>query len=66
MLDDLSGIANYNVYIDDVWVIAEFDAKYNRLTYYADPDLSKGNHEMRVEVTDKIGNQNSLRLNFKI
>lgn len=66
ILDDLSGIANYNVYIDDVWVIAEFDAKYNRLTYYADPDLSKGNHEMRVEVTDKIGNQNSLRLNFKI
>ena len=52
--DNLSGIADYNVYINDVWQIAEYDAKSNTVTCYLD-ELTPG--KLRIEVVDKVGNK---------
>lgn len=52
--DNLSGIADYNVYINDVWQIAEYDAKSNAVTCYLN-EVASG--KLRVEVVDKVGNK---------
>ena len=61
--DDLSGIADYKVYIDDKWVLAEYDAKSSRLTVSLDGRvIERGkNHLVSVEVTDRRGNINRTK-----
>ncbi len=55
--DELSGINSYNVYVNNQWVIAEYDAKNHKLTYYFDEDTPKGPLDFRVDVTDRVGNK---------
>ncbi len=52
--DNLSGIADYNVYINEVWQIAEYDAKSNTVTCKIQEQNSQ---KLRIEVTDKVGNK---------
>lgn len=52
--DNLSGIADYNVYVNDVWQIAEYDAKSNTVICYFTEVNPK---TLRVEVIDKVGNK---------
>ena len=52
--DNLSGIADYNIYINDVWQIAEYDAKSNTVTCYLN-EVASG--KLRIEVVDKVGNK---------
>lgn len=54
--DDLSGIDKYDVYINNKWVLAEYDNKADLLTYYFDNETPKGKWNVRVEVKDKVGN----------
>lgn len=59
--DNISGIADYNVYVNDVWQIAEYDAKSNTVSCYfteTDPKI------VRIEVSDKVGNKAVLNKNF--
>jgi len=52
--DNLSGIADYHVFINDVWQIAEHDAKSNTITcLLTEPLIGK----LRIEVIDKVGNK---------
>lgn len=52
--DNLSGIADYNVYVNDVWQIAEYDAKSNTVTC----KIQETNpQKLRIEVIDKVGNK---------
>lgn len=55
--DEMSGISNYNVFINDKWVIAEYDAKFDALTYFFDEETPKGNLKFKVEVEDRVGNK---------
>ena len=55
--DNLSGIADYNVYVNDVWQIAEYDAKSNTVTCYFTELNPK---TLRIEVIDKVGNKTVL------
>ena len=55
--DNLSGISKYNVYIDDKWVLGEYDAKSDVLTYNFDEDTPKGTLNFKVECTDRVGNK---------
>ncbi len=57
--DKLSGIADYNVYVNDVWQIAEYDAKTQTVTCYL-TEAPKANNSIRIEVTDKVGNKTVL------
>jgi len=52
--DNLSGIADYSVYVNDVWQIAEYDAKSNTVTC----NFTELNPKtLRIEVIDKVGNK---------
>ncbi len=52
--DNLSGIADYNVYVDDVWQIAEYDAKSKTVTCYFTEVNPKN---LKIEVIDRVGNK---------
>jgi hypothetical protein len=55
--DNMSGIASYNGYINDKWVLFEYDLKNNRLFYIIDEHLPKGSSELRIVVMDTSGNE---------
>jgi hypothetical protein len=54
--DAMSGIGSYDVFINDTWQIAEYDAKSATLTCYFDEQTPKGNIHIRVTATDRVGN----------
>jgi len=54
--DYLSGISRYSLFINGKWTLAEYDAKYDLLTYYFDEKTPAGPLQFRVEATDQVGN----------
>ncbi|MCO5231994.1 MAG: peptidoglycan DD-metalloendopeptidase family protein [Chitinophagales bacterium] len=62
--DDMSGISSYNGYIDGKWVVFEYDAKNDLLTYHFD-ELSKGEHHLKLIVNDMKNNTSELNVKFK-
>ena len=56
--DNLSGIKSYNGYVDDVWVLFEYDAKNDKLVYYFDKTRTKQGkkHKLRLDITDSKDN----------
>lgn len=55
--DKESGIAKYDMYINDEWVLADYDAKNNLLIYQVDNHVEAGNNTLKVVVTDMLGNE---------
>lgn len=62
--DKLSGIGSYNVYIDNKWTNFYYDAKNDILEYNYDKTLTTGKHNLKIIVTDNVGNKNTLTHNF--
>lgn len=64
--DAMSGIdyKNFRMYINNDFIIPEIEG--NRLWYDADNPLPKGNHTLRIEISDKAGNQNEFVTNFRV
>ncbi|MCZ2393812.1 MAG: peptidoglycan DD-metalloendopeptidase family protein [Chitinophagales bacterium] len=62
--DDLSGISSYKGYIDGKWVLFEYDAKNDLLTYYFD-QLAKGEHQLKLLVKDFKNNTSVINVKFK-
>ena len=58
--DDLSGIASYRGTLNGVWVLMDYDAKNNLLTYSFDEKIKKGKNKLLIKVTDACGNSSSL------
>ncbi len=54
--DNLSGIADYAVYVNGIWQIAEYDAKSATMICYFDDTVTIGILTIKAEVTDKAGN----------
>lgn len=55
--DDLSGIKSYNGFIDNQWVLFEYDAKRDQVEYSFDDNIKKDkNHSLKLEVEDRKGN----------
>ena len=65
MKDELSGISRYNLFLNDKWVIGEYDAKSDLITYYFDSDVPKGNLIFRLEAEDKVGNRSVMECVLK-
>lgn len=63
--DKLSGIAEYNIYINDVWQIAEYDAKSDLITCYFDDSTPKGELSIRLEVVDRVNNKAGVAFKSK-
>lgn len=59
--DDMTGIETYNIYLNDVWVLGQYDAKNNLLYYEVDSHLKKGTNNVKVVVTDGVGNTKTLK-----
>ena len=57
IFDNLIGIAKYNLWLNNSWVLAEFDNKTDLLTYYFDEDTPMGILNFKLEVIDKLGNR---------
>ena len=62
--DNLSGINTYNGYIDDQWVNFYYDAKNDVIQYNIDEHCSKGEHLLKIIVTDNVGNKNIVQQKF--
>jgi murein DD-endopeptidase MepM/ murein hydrolase activator NlpD len=54
--DELSGISTYRGTLNGQWILMDFDAKNNLLTYDFDDRLKKGTNKLVVKVTDKCEN----------
>jgi len=54
--DELSGISDYDVYINDNWVIAAYDAKNDVLTYHFDEFLELGKNTIKLRIEDLKSN----------
>ncbi len=57
--DNLSGISNYKLMISNYWLLAEYEYKNHTLTYTPDEYFPKikGQQDLILEVTDKLGNK---------
>jgi hypothetical protein len=63
--DEGSEINTFNGYIDGEWVMMEYDRKTKEFWLQADEEkITQGKHELKVIVTDKVGNRNSLKTSF--
>ncbi len=64
--DNLSGIEEYNGYIDNRWALFEYDPKNDLLTYRFDGERVEKNqhHELELYVSDSQGNVNLLHTSF--
>jgi hypothetical protein len=63
--DNLSGLNKYNLFIDDKWVLGEYDAKSDLVTYNFDEDTPKGPLNFKLEAEDKVGNQTVFKYTLK-
>lgn len=62
--DDMTGIENYDIYLDDVWVLGQYDAKNALLYYDFDEKIKAGTNKVKVVVTDGAGNKKTA--NWKV
>ena len=60
--DDMTGIETYDIYLDDVWVLGQYDAKNALLYYEFDNKMKVGTNNVKVVVTDGVGNKKTLRM----
>lgn len=58
--DNLSGIRSYNGFLNDQWIVLDYDAKNNRLSYIFDHMMQEGENLLRLMVEDQCGNMASV------
>ena len=63
--DDLSGIKEYHLYINNEWTIAEYDAKTEQLICYFNEQTPKGKIVLKLEVIDKVNNAKTYKTNLE-
>lgn len=65
--DNLSGIKTYNGYLNGKWVLFEYESKLNRLTHtFVDGLLNEGKNNLKVVVTDNVGNSTIFETQFNM
>ncbi len=65
--DNFSGIGSYEMLIDGVWALMEYDAKNNLLIYRPEKPYIKENtlHQLELRVNDNRGNTSVWRSEFR-
>ena len=58
--DDMTGIETYDIYLDEEWVLGKYDAKNALLYYEFDEKMKAGTNNVKVVVTDGVGNKKTL------
>jgi len=65
IFDYKSGINTYRAEIDGEWILMEYDVTTGVLTYdFKDKIFTDSKHELKVTVTDNVGNTNTLNTIF--
>ena len=54
----------YNAWIDDKWILMEYDAKNDKLTHRFQKSLPAGKHNFVLEVTDDRNNKTTFKSKF--
>ncbi|HET8827727.1 MAG TPA: M23 family metallopeptidase, partial [Pelobium sp.] len=62
--DNLSGINSFNGYIDNQWVLMEYDVRNRRLWHSFDEKTGFGKHTFKLVVTDNKANTKSYQITF--
>lgn len=62
--DNFSGIQLFNGYINDEWVLMEYDPKNRHLWHRFDSSLTKGRHTFKLVVTDWKDNERVYEASF--
>lgn len=62
---NVSGL-EYSAWIDDQWVLMEFDGKNRLLFHRFDGTLDRGKHHFKLVVTDAMGNSSIFERDFTI
>jgi len=63
--DTQSGIKSYEAFIDDEWILMEYDVKKKKLSYnFNDKKLVGSKHIFKLVVSDNVGNTNTYNATF--
>lgn len=63
--DDLSGVKSCNGYINDKWVLFEYEPKTRKITHtFSDNLLNEGQNKLKVIVVDNVGNSSIFETQF--
>lgn len=62
--DNLSGIKDFDTYLNDKWVVTDYDAKNNLLIFYLQKEMAAGEHTFKVVVTDEKNNSSQYSVKF--
>lgn len=62
--DNESGINFYGGEIDGKWALMEYEYKMDKLIYYFSKNFTKGEHQIKITVKDKMGNKTVLEQKF--
>ena len=54
--DNLAGIQTYNAWVDDQWILMEYDKKADSIHHFFDNKISRGAHRFKLVVSDDRGN----------
>jgi Membrane proteins related to metalloendopeptidases len=63
--DDLSGVDTYSATLNGEWILMEYEPKTNTITYNFDDKILNTNEcELKVTVTDNVGNSTTFTSTF--
>lgn len=63
--DDLSGINEYNAYLNGKWILMEYEPKNRTLTYnFDDNSITETECNLKVVVSDNVGNSTTFEGTF--
>jgi hypothetical protein len=63
-VDYLSGIAKYDAYIDDQWILMEYDAKAKHFFHKIEGEVEPGTHSFTFRLEDYKGNAKEYSYQF--
>ena len=63
--DGLSGVKSYNGYLNDKWVLFEYDNKTRKITHdFTDGIVAEGRNDLKIIVIDNMGNSTIFESHF--
>ena len=62
--DNLSGIQSYNAWVDGEWILMEYDKKSDKIYHKFDGKIARGEHQLKLVVADRRGNEAVFEENF--
>ena len=63
--DDFSGIKSYNAYLNDRWVLFEYEPKTHKITHdFIDEYVNEGENKLKIVVSDNVGNSTIFETQF--